>query len=50
MTNYERICADKVFCAWLVMSVLEDVTIEEAEAWLDMEQREVSDERAQEGK
>ena len=45
MTNYERICADKAFCAYVVMGTLEDATFEEAMQWLDKEQREVSDER-----
>ena len=48
MTNYERICADKAFCAYVVMGTLEDATFEEAMQWLDTEQIEVSDERAQE--
>ena len=44
MTNYERICADKAFCAYVVMGTLEDATFEEAMQWLDTEQIEVSDE------
>ena len=45
MTNYERICADKAFCAWLLEGL---ESCAEWMEWLDAEQREVSDERAQE--
>jgi len=48
MTNYEMIQQDKGFCALIVMGAQEDITFEEAMEWLDTEQREVSDERAQE--
>jgi len=48
MTNYERICADKVFCAMLLADVQESGSAELWMKWLDTEQREVSDERAQE--
>ena len=46
MTNYERICADKAFCASVLFRA-EDGTywFDEAIAWLDKEQREVTDER-----
>ena len=53
MTNYERICADKAFCA----SVIAEISNMEGcdcdcygvvMNWLDTEQREVNDERAQE--
>lgn len=48
MTNYERICADKAFCAWVIASSCGTNLIDAAMIWLDFEQREVSDERAQE--
>lgn len=47
MTNYERICADKAFCARLLTNGDEEEFYEWMK-WLDAEQREVSDERAQE--
>ena len=47
MTNYERICADKAFLAWLLTNGDEE-EFNEWMKWLDAEQREVSDERAQE--
>lgn len=55
MTNYERICKDKAFCAATIANVINDggcdcdcygVVLE----WLDTEQSKVIDERAQEGK
>ena len=46
MTNYERICADKAFCAMLLESLDEGFTnSKEWMEWLDAEQREVSDEQ-----
>ena len=48
MTNYERICADKAFCAWLLSEESVGGTHEQWMKWLDTEQRELSDERAQE--
>ena len=44
MTNYERICADKAFCAWLIADYA-GCTLEAATEWLDTEQRELTDER-----
>jgi hypothetical protein len=49
MTNYERICKDKAFCARL-LTFGDEEEFNEWMKWLDKEQREVSDERAQEGK
>ena len=48
MTNYERICADKAFCAATIASVIGEDFFDRTMEWLDAEQREVSDERAQE--
>jgi hypothetical protein len=45
MTNYERICADKAFLAWLLNG--DEQEFNEWMKWLDTEQRGVSDERAQ---
>ena len=45
MTNYERICADKAFCAWLLYDESTDGDLQEWTEWLDAEQREVNDER-----
>ena len=45
MTNYERICADKAFCAWLLYDVSPDGDLQEWTEWLDAEQRELTDER-----
>lgn len=50
MTNYERICADKAFCAAMFCDIIGEEEIERFVQWLDAEQREVIDERAQEGK
>ena len=46
MTNYERICADKALCAWLLVSASKDGSLcaLEWERWLDAEQRELTDE------
>ena len=44
MTNYERICADKAFCAYVVMGMRVDTTFDEAMEWIDTEQRELTDE------
>ena len=49
MTNYERICADKAFCAATIASVIGEDFFDRTMEWLDAEQREVNDERAQEG-
>lgn len=38
MTNYERICADKAFCAFVIMNEA-DATIEDVIKWLDTEQK-----------
>ena len=38
MTNYERIRADKAFCAWLIADYA-GCTIEAATEWLDAEQK-----------
>ena len=38
MTNYERICADKAFCAWLIADYA-GCTLEAATEWLDAEQK-----------
>ena len=45
MTNYERICADKEFCAWVIASSCgyDDLT-DVATRWLDAEQRELTEE------
>lgn len=43
MTNYERICADKAFCALIVMENFADMTFEEAMQWLDTEQRDLTE-------
>ena len=49
MTNYERIQQDKAFCASVLFRAEEGTYwFDEAIAWLDAEQREVNDERAQE--
>ena len=45
MTNYERICIDKEFCAWLLADVSEAENEREWMEWLDAEQRELTDER-----
>jgi hypothetical protein len=42
MTNYERICADKAFCAWLLYDESTDGDLQEWTEWLDAEQREVN--------
>ena len=47
MTNYERIQQDEAFCAWLLTHGDEE-EFNEWMRWLDTEQREVNDERAQE--
>ena len=46
MTNYERICADKAFCAWLLASAAGcgSRRTSEWEKWLDQEQVELTDE------
>ena len=44
MTNYERICADKAFCAWLI-AYYAGCTLEVATEWLDAEQKALTDER-----
>jgi len=49
VTNYERICADKAFLAWLLTNGDEE-EFNEWMKWLDTEQSEVSGEREQEGK
>lgn len=38
MTNYERICADKAFCAFVMMNEA-NATIEDVIKWLDTEQK-----------
>ena len=43
MTNYERICIDKAFCAMLLADGYNNM-IEEWTEWLDTEQRELNDE------
>ena len=49
MTNYERICADKAFCAHAICDAIEEETganfFDATMAWLDAEQREVNDEQ-----
>ena len=45
MTNYERICADKAFCASVISADGEYTTFEDTMEWLDTEQRELTDER-----
>ena len=50
MTNYERICADKAFCAATIADVIGEDFFDRTMQWLDTEQREVTYERAQEGK
>jgi len=47
MTNYERIQQDKAFCASAISNDEEYMTFKDAMEWLDMEQREVIDEREQ---
>ena len=44
MTNYERICADKAFCAEMIAAVIGEDFFDKTMEWLDEEQREVSDE------
>ena len=44
MTNYERICIDKAFCAWLLADVAESGSEREWKEWLDQEQTEPDDE------
>lgn len=48
MTNYERICADKAFCAAIIADVIGEDFFDKTMNWLDTEQIEVSEERAQE--
>ena len=50
MTNYERICTDKAFCAATIADVIGEDFFGKTMEWLDTEQSEVIDERAQEGK
>ena len=50
MTNYERICKDKAFWAATIADVIGEDFFDKTMEWLDAEQREVIDERAQEGK
>ena len=45
MTNYERICTDKAFCAWLLANADGCGNVSGWLRWLDTEQREVTDER-----
>jgi len=47
MTNYERIQQDKAFCAATIADVIGEDFFDKTMEWLDMEQREVNDERAQ---
>ena len=47
MTNYERICADKAFCASILADGMDSLWYEKFLEWLDAEQRELTDERAQ---
>lgn len=47
MTNYERICIDKAFCAATIADVIGEDFFDKTMAWLDTEQREVTDEREQ---
>ena len=42
MTNYERICADKAFCAYVIASDEEYTTVDRVMKWLDEEQTEVA--------
>ena len=44
MTNYERICADKAFCAYVIAESIGDVSDESIVKWLDEEERELSQE------
>jgi len=48
VTNYERIQQDKAFCAATIADVIGEDFFDKTMEWLDAEQREVSDERAQE--
>ena len=47
MTNYERICADKAFCAHAICDAIEEETganfFDATMEWLDVEQRELTD-------
>ena len=51
MTNYERICADKAFCASVISSALHSGEYDDNDFdpavmnFLDTEQRELTDER-----
>ena len=51
MTNYERICIDKEFCASAISCALHSADCEDNDYdqsvmdWLDFEQREVTDKR-----
>jgi hypothetical protein len=45
MTNYERICADKAFCASILADGMDSLWYEKFLEWLDQEQRELTDER-----
>ena len=38
MTNYERICADKAFCAFVIMNEA-NATIDDVIKWLDTDQK-----------
>lgn len=48
MTNYERICADKAFCAHAICDAIEEETganfFDATMEWLDKEQIELTDE------
>ena len=48
MTNYERICQDKAFCAHAICAAIEEETgadfFDGTMEWLDQEQRELTDE------
>ena len=45
MTNYERICADKAFCAWLLASETGFGLFKDWLTWLGKEQVKLNDER-----
>jgi len=48
MTNYERICADKAFCAATIADVIGEDLFDKTMEWLDAEQSEVIDGQARE--
>ena len=42
MTNYERICVDKAFCAEMIAAVIGEDFFDKTMEWLDTEQIELT--------